>query len=171
VKRDNVICAVTHHGGHLGYFEGGIMLPNSVTWLDRIVVDYSTALLRCRSPAILQQQQIHMSSNLYASCKPSIKKSSPTNDDTDDGDMLQQQRQAVDRSTSPTLAASRTDAENKLATENVAEILKVSANVAFTDTESDATISELPAGIGAMMLANNDDIVVMKSVNIGHSMM
>ena len=45
VKRDNVIFAVTRHGGHLGYFEGGLVQPNSVAWLDRTVVEFSNALL------------------------------------------------------------------------------------------------------------------------------
>lgn len=26
------------HGGHLGFYEGGMIYPNPVTWLDRAVV-------------------------------------------------------------------------------------------------------------------------------------
>lgn len=26
------------HGGHLGFYEGGLVYPNPVTWLDRAVV-------------------------------------------------------------------------------------------------------------------------------------
>lgn len=26
------------HGGHLGFYEGGLLYPNPVTWLDRAVV-------------------------------------------------------------------------------------------------------------------------------------
>lgn len=26
------------HGGHLGFYEGGLIYPNPVTWLDRAVV-------------------------------------------------------------------------------------------------------------------------------------
>ena len=37
--------AVTQHGGHLGYFEGGLLMPNDLTWLDRVVVEYCNALL------------------------------------------------------------------------------------------------------------------------------
>ena len=47
VKRDNVIFAVTRHGGHLGYFEGGIVLPHPVSWLDRIILEFCTAMLHC----------------------------------------------------------------------------------------------------------------------------
>jgi len=58
VKRDNVIFALTHHGGHLGYFEGDFLLPNALTWLDRIIVEFSTALLHCSTTAKQQQCQI-----------------------------------------------------------------------------------------------------------------
>ena len=26
------------HGGHLGFYEGGIIYPNPIAWLDRTVV-------------------------------------------------------------------------------------------------------------------------------------
>lgn len=26
------------HGGHLGFYEGGLIYPNPVTWLDRALV-------------------------------------------------------------------------------------------------------------------------------------
>lgn len=44
-EHDNVIFATTRHGGHLGFFEGGLFYPNSITWLDRVIVSYSDALL------------------------------------------------------------------------------------------------------------------------------
>lgn len=28
----------SHHGGHLGFYEGGIIYPNPLTWLDRVLV-------------------------------------------------------------------------------------------------------------------------------------
>lgn len=39
-----MIFATTRHGGHLGYFEGGFVLPNTVTWIDRLVVQYCDAI-------------------------------------------------------------------------------------------------------------------------------
>ena len=33
----------TQHGGHLGFFEGGVIFPNKTTWLQRLVLQYSTA--------------------------------------------------------------------------------------------------------------------------------
>lgn len=45
VQRDNVIFAATKHGGHLGYFEGGFIKPNDITWLDRVVVEFCKSLI------------------------------------------------------------------------------------------------------------------------------
>ena len=43
--RDNVIFALTRHGGHLGFFEGWIVYGRSLTWLDRVVVEYVNSVL------------------------------------------------------------------------------------------------------------------------------
>ena len=45
VSHDNVIFATTQHGGHLGFFEGGLLYPDTITWLDKIVVQYSNAMV------------------------------------------------------------------------------------------------------------------------------
>jgi predicted alpha/beta-fold hydrolase len=45
VSRDKTIFVATQHGGHLGFFEGGLVYPNAVTWLDRVVVQYTNALV------------------------------------------------------------------------------------------------------------------------------
>ena len=37
--------AITQHGGHLGYFEGGLLVPEDVTWLDKMVVQYANAAI------------------------------------------------------------------------------------------------------------------------------
>lgn len=34
----------TKHGGHLGFFEGGIMVPNNVTWCDRAIIQFMDAV-------------------------------------------------------------------------------------------------------------------------------
>lgn len=34
---------MTKHGGHLGFLEGTSLTPNSVTWLDRFIVELSDA--------------------------------------------------------------------------------------------------------------------------------
>ncbi|KAG0716672.1 Abhydrolase domain-containing protein 2 [Chionoecetes opilio] len=40
----NSLYIETEHGGHLGYYDGGYILPRAVTWLDRTVVSLVTAL-------------------------------------------------------------------------------------------------------------------------------
>ncbi len=44
--RNNSILALTQHGGHLGYFEGGIIVPETITWLDKVVVEYANAVIQ-----------------------------------------------------------------------------------------------------------------------------
>ncbi|ESO85093.1 hypothetical protein LOTGIDRAFT_204654 [Lottia gigantea] len=43
-NHDNCLFIVTKHGGHLGFFEGGFIKPNTITWLDRAVVQFSNVL-------------------------------------------------------------------------------------------------------------------------------
>lgn len=33
------------HGGHLGFYEGGLIYPNPVTWLDRTLVSVIGSLV------------------------------------------------------------------------------------------------------------------------------
>lgn len=136
VNRSNVIFALTHHGGHLGYFEGGIVLPNSVTWLDRIVVEFSTALLHCKTTDL---QQPEMCTSVSNSCADndwlskrliSASDTGDEDDNDDDDDIVVLQRQQEQASTSPA------GTENKFAAEMVAEILRVSASMVCNDTGS-----------------------------------
>ena len=53
-----MIFALTAHGGHLGYFEGGIVIPNTITWLDKVVISYSDALLRVVSSMVVGEDNI-----------------------------------------------------------------------------------------------------------------
>ncbi|XP_075994850.1 monoacylglycerol lipase ABHD2-like [Genypterus blacodes] len=43
-KMPNVMFALTQHGGHLGFFEGAVLLPQPLTWMDKVVVGYADAL-------------------------------------------------------------------------------------------------------------------------------
>ncbi|GAB6032354.1 hypothetical protein CHUAL_010995 [Chamberlinius hualienensis] len=36
----------TTHGGHLGFFEGGIVFPSKITWLDRIIVQFGDMMTK-----------------------------------------------------------------------------------------------------------------------------
>ncbi|XP_062246155.1 monoacylglycerol lipase ABHD2-like [Platichthys flesus] len=43
-KMPNVIFALTQHGGHLGFFEGAVMFPQPLTWMDKVIVEYTNAM-------------------------------------------------------------------------------------------------------------------------------
>ncbi|XP_032829856.1 monoacylglycerol lipase ABHD2 [Petromyzon marinus] len=43
-KKENVMFALTLHGGHLGYFEGAVLLPEPLTWMDKLIVEYANAV-------------------------------------------------------------------------------------------------------------------------------
>lgn len=34
-KHPNTLYVEVAHGGHLGFYEGGLIYPNPITWLDR----------------------------------------------------------------------------------------------------------------------------------------
>lgn len=34
----------TEHGGHLGFYDGGYIVPQPATWIDKTVVSVVTAL-------------------------------------------------------------------------------------------------------------------------------
>lgn len=43
-KRENVMFVLPLHGGHLGFFEGAMLLPEPLTWMDKLVVQYANAV-------------------------------------------------------------------------------------------------------------------------------
>ncbi|KAM9854020.1 monoacylglycerol lipase ABHD2-like [Aulostomus maculatus] len=43
-KMPNVIFALTQHGGHLGFFEGAVLFPQPLTWMDKVLVEYADAI-------------------------------------------------------------------------------------------------------------------------------
>ena len=43
--KDNFMYVEQKYGGHLGFYEGGLIYPNSLTWLDRLVCQLSDALV------------------------------------------------------------------------------------------------------------------------------
>lgn len=45
-SRDKSAFILTSHGGHLGFYDGGLIKPNTVTWLDRTAVGIADAILR-----------------------------------------------------------------------------------------------------------------------------
>lgn len=56
-KKSNAIFALTLHGGHLGFFEGAVLFPQPLTWMDKVIVGYANAMCQyekqkppCQSP-------------------------------------------------------------------------------------------------------------------------
>ncbi|XP_034540702.1 monoacylglycerol lipase ABHD2-like [Notolabrus celidotus] len=43
-KMPNVIFALTQHGGHLGFFEGAVLFPQPLTWMDKVIVEYTDSI-------------------------------------------------------------------------------------------------------------------------------
>lgn len=43
-KMPNVMFALTQHGGHLGFFEGAVLFPLPLTWMDKFIVNYTDAI-------------------------------------------------------------------------------------------------------------------------------
>lgn len=44
-ERENFLYVEQKYGGHLGFYEGGLVYPHPLTWLDRLVVQLSDALV------------------------------------------------------------------------------------------------------------------------------
>uniref|UniRef100_A0A665TZ77 Monoacylglycerol lipase ABHD2 n=1 Tax=Echeneis naucrates TaxID=173247 RepID=A0A665TZ77_ECHNA len=42
--KQNVIFSLTLHGGHLGFFEGAVLFPQPLTWMDKVIVGYANAI-------------------------------------------------------------------------------------------------------------------------------
>lgn len=45
LNNDKCVMAVTTHGGHLGYLEGGGVFPNPISWSDKVIVQYLNVIL------------------------------------------------------------------------------------------------------------------------------
>ncbi|KAG7281849.1 hypothetical protein CRUP_031098 [Coryphaenoides rupestris] len=43
-KKANVLFVLTQHGGHLGFFEGAVLFPQPLTWIDKLVVSYADTM-------------------------------------------------------------------------------------------------------------------------------
>ncbi|KAL7980130.1 hypothetical protein Chor_001398 [Crotalus horridus] len=43
-KQENVMFVLPLHGGHLGFFEGSVLFPEPLTWMDKLVVQYADAI-------------------------------------------------------------------------------------------------------------------------------
>uniref|UniRef100_A0A8C1FPP9 Monoacylglycerol lipase ABHD2 n=1 Tax=Cyprinus carpio carpio TaxID=630221 RepID=A0A8C1FPP9_CYPCA len=65
-KKENVIFALTLHGGHLGFFEGAVLFPQPLTWMDKVIVGYANAICQWEKQKPPCQSQGFMESECYA---------------------------------------------------------------------------------------------------------
>lgn len=56
-KKENVIFALTLHGGHLGFFEGAVLFPQPLTWMDKVIVAYANAICQWKKQKPACQSQ------------------------------------------------------------------------------------------------------------------
>ena len=65
MNNDKVIFATLQHGGHLGFFEGGLVVPETITWLDKIVVQYADAVAMTMIKTSWKQETVeHLSKSV-----------------------------------------------------------------------------------------------------------
>ncbi|XP_060784089.1 monoacylglycerol lipase ABHD2 isoform X1 [Neoarius graeffei] len=43
-QKENVIFVLTQHGGHMGFFEGTMLFPQPLTWMDKVIISYANAI-------------------------------------------------------------------------------------------------------------------------------
>ncbi|KAG9489142.1 hypothetical protein GDO78_005243 [Eleutherodactylus coqui] len=43
-KKETVMVVLPLHGGHLGFFEGAVLFPEPLTWMDKLLVQYANAV-------------------------------------------------------------------------------------------------------------------------------
>ncbi|KAG7522393.1 hypothetical protein JOB18_021105 [Solea senegalensis] len=69
VKMPNVIFALTQHGGHLGFFEGAVLFPQPLTWMDKFIVEYTNAICHWeKNKPMCQRSSGHQDMNSCPQC-------------------------------------------------------------------------------------------------------
>ncbi|KAM4572894.1 monoacylglycerol lipase ABHD2-like isoform 1-T2 [Odontesthes bonariensis] len=58
-KMPNVIFALTQHGGHMGFFEGAVLFPQPLTWMDKVIVEYTDAICHWEKKQPVCQRSSH----------------------------------------------------------------------------------------------------------------
>lgn len=64
-KMPNVIFALTQHGGHLGFFEGAVLFPQPLTWMDKVIVEYTDAICHWEKDRPVCQRSTDQDTNSY----------------------------------------------------------------------------------------------------------
>jgi abhydrolase domain-containing protein 2 len=55
----NALYIENAHGGHLGFYEGGMINPNPLTWLDRILVSLLGGLAFAHNDMAIKQAGVN----------------------------------------------------------------------------------------------------------------
>lgn len=42
--KENVMFVLTQHGGHMGFFEGTMLFPQRLTWMDKVIIGYANSI-------------------------------------------------------------------------------------------------------------------------------
>ncbi|CAJ1055989.1 monoacylglycerol lipase ABHD2 isoform X3 [Xyrichtys novacula] len=66
-KMPNVMFVLTQHGGHLGFFEGAVLFPQPLTWMDKVIVEYTDAICHWEKKQPACQRSSHLSTELPSS--------------------------------------------------------------------------------------------------------
>lgn len=64
----NVMFALTQHGGHLGFFEGAMLFPQPLTWMDKIIVEYTDAICQWEKNKPVCQRSSHQDVDSCPQC-------------------------------------------------------------------------------------------------------
>nr|XP_046250687.1 monoacylglycerol lipase ABHD2-like [Scatophagus argus] len=64
-KMPNVMFALTQHGGHLGFFEGAVLFPQPLTWMDKVIVEYTDAICHWEKDRPACRRSGHQDVNSY----------------------------------------------------------------------------------------------------------
>lgn len=54
VSKNSILYLELAHGGHLGFYEGGLIYPNPVTWLDRALVALVGSLVLNHNESVMK---------------------------------------------------------------------------------------------------------------------
>lgn len=48
-QNENAFFVLSKHGGHLGFFEGNLLHPDPVTWIDKLIVQYFDSVINLKT--------------------------------------------------------------------------------------------------------------------------
>lgn len=66
VEKNGVLYLELAHGGHLGFYEGGLIYPNPVTWLDRALVALVGSLVMNYNESVMKSSAARNWTSIYS---------------------------------------------------------------------------------------------------------